>query len=211
MRGRWGHTGFTSADRASDTLTRRLRPFFQTPGILVSFLDTREVAANLLPRSVRLLTLLTPGAYIDCAQLTKDAFALHTCLSSGYDKVLQPRVPARLAEARFPIVEILSKHLVDRRSAARDDDYGSDSAQLPDGHHTVYTTIMLFLSRAALHRDTCIMLAECAPLLAALIQCLSWDTSAVYHNNGPGADSYVRWRRASLTTARWSVCACACG
>lgn len=135
-----------------------LQPFFQQPGVLLTLLDVQTSSHDVLLQSVDLLSLLIP-----------DALTLHMALASPYDHALQPRVPARLLQVRFPVVDILAKHLVDRR--------GDTSAAYVQKLHTA---TLLFMSSAARHGDTAVILSESVPLLPALIQCLSWDTEEVW-------------------------------
>ena len=140
-----------------------LRPFFQTPGILLALIEARWRAPHILGHAVRLLTLLAA-----------DPLLLHVCLSSSYDTRLQSPVP-QLLHSRFPVVDTLAKHLVDRRGDTQDESL-----------HCLHVDIVLFLGRAARHRDASIVLSESAPLLAALVQCLAWDTDAVWNTHAAG-------------------------
>lgn len=138
-----------------------LQPFFQQPGILLTLLDAQTCAEEILLNTVELLALLIP-----------DPLTLHIALASPYDHALQPRVPARLLQVRFPVVDILAKHLVDRRG---------DTSALH--MHRFHCAVLLFMPCAARHGDTAVILSESVPLLPALIQCLSWDTEEVW--SGP--------------------------
>lgn len=135
-----------------------LQPFLQEPGVLLSLLDAHACAPEILLLTVEFLTLLIP-----------DPLTLHMALASPYDSALQLRVPARLLQVRFPVVDILAKHLVDRRG-----DTPGDFA------HRLHCAILLFMSCAGRHADTAVILSESVPLLPALIQCLSWDTEEVW-------------------------------
>ena len=135
-----------------------LQPFFQQPGVLLTLLDVQTSSHDVLYQSVDLLSSLIP-----------DVMTLHMALASPYDHALQPRVPARLLQVRFSVVDILAKHLVDRR--------GDTSAAYVQKLHTA---TLLFMSSAARYGDTAVILSESVPLLPALIQCLSWDTEEVW-------------------------------
>lgn len=141
-----------------------VHPFFHANGVLLALLDTHE------PR------VLIPTLQL-CAMVAPDAPTLHMCLSAQFDPTWQPRVPPRLGQVRFPVVDVLSKHLVDRRG-----DMPSDAC------HRIHMSILLFLTQAARWPDASIMLAESAPLLPALIQCLNWDVSTLW-NTEPVLDS----------------------
>ncbi|WFD34005.1 hypothetical protein MCUN1_000833 [Malassezia cuniculi] len=143
-----------------------LRSFFQTPGVLLALLEARWKAPHILAHTMRLLTLIA-----------RDPLLLHVCLSSTYDTALQSPVP-QLLQSQFPVVDTMAKHLVDRRGDTQD-------GSLDELH----VLIILFLGRAARHRDTCILLAESVPLLAALVQCLAWDTDAVWNTSSSSAMS----------------------
>ncbi|SPO32144.1 uncharacterized protein UTRI_02701 [Ustilago trichophora] len=79
------------------------------------------------------------------------------------------------ANARFPVLELLVKHLVDRRF------------DLPESEwHPLHCGILTFLTQAALRSaDTLIVLADSAALLAALIRCLSLDSDFVWLQSRP--------------------------
>ena len=79
------------------------------------------------------------------------------------------------AGARFPVLELLVKHLVDRRF------------DLPESEwHSLHCMILTFLTQAALRSaDTLIVLADSAALLAALIRCLSLDSDFVWLQSRP--------------------------
>lgn len=137
-----------------------LQPWLQEKGVLLTLLDNHAAPDTLLS-TVELLR-----------GLAADPLTLHMALASPFDPALQPRIPARLAQARFAVVDILAKHLVDRRGDATADDV-----------HRLHRAIVMFMSSAARHRDTAVVFAESVPLLPALIQCLWWDTEDVW--SGP--------------------------
>lgn len=143
------------------TGVHELQPLFQEPGVLLTLLDGPACVPQILLHAVELLTLLVP-----------DPLTLHIALASPYDKALQPRAPARLLQVRFPVVDILAKHLVDRRG---------DTSVVH--MHRFHRAVLLFMSAAARHGDTAVIFSESVPLLPALIQCLSWDTEEVW--SGP--------------------------
>ena len=138
-----------------------LRAFFQAPGVLLALFDAGLRAPALAAHAAQLLALVA-----------RDPLVLHVCLAAGFDAARQAPV-LQLQHSRFPLVDMLAKLLVDPRGDA------------PDACvHDVYERVVQFLARAARHRDTCIVLAESAPLLAALVQCLAWDTDAVWNACG---------------------------
>ncbi len=116
---------------------------------------------------------------------------VHECLASKADPLSTGRVGSHSsgprANARFPVLELLVKHLVDRRF------------DLPEREwHPFHCGILTFLTQAALRSaDTLIVLADSAALLAALIRCLSWtqissgykaDRPSCYHHAIPASD-----------------------
>uniref|UniRef100_V5EUG7 Uncharacterized protein n=1 Tax=Kalmanozyma brasiliensis (strain GHG001) TaxID=1365824 RepID=V5EUG7_KALBG len=79
------------------------------------------------------------------------------------------------ANARFPVLELLVKHLVDRRFDMAESEW-----------HHLHRAILTFLTQAALRSaDTLIVLADSAALLAALIRCLSLDSDFVWLQSRP--------------------------
>ena len=141
-----------------------VHPVFHAKGMLLALLDTHEPS------------VLIPTLQL-CTLVVSDATTLHMCLSAQFDPAWQPRVSPRLGQVRFPVVDVLSKHLVDRRG------------DMPaEASHRIHMSILLFLTRAARWPDTSIMLAESTPLLPALIQCLSWDVSTLW-NTEPVPDA----------------------
>lgn len=146
-----------------------LRAFFQTPGVVLALFDAGLRAPALAAQAARLLALVA-----------RDPLVLHVCLAAGFDAARQAPAP-QLAHSRFPLVDTLAKLLVDPRGDA------------PDARvHDVYEHVVQFLARAARHRDTSIVLAESAPLLAALVQCLAWDTDAVWNARDAPAAAAAR-------------------
>ncbi|PKI84844.1 hypothetical protein MVES1_001122 [Malassezia vespertilionis] len=154
-----------------------MQTFFQKPGVLLTLLDAQ--APCVLFHAVQLFSLLVP-----------DPLVLHTALSSQFDTVLQPRVTARLLQVRFPVVDILAKHLVDRRGNAS-----------PCSIHRLHSSVLIFLAYAARYHDTSLILTESVPLLPALIQCLSWDTEDVWSGQPSNTANVERaLERVCLTT-----------
>ena len=184
VRGRIEESGLTSCS---------LRALFQAPGILVAFLGA-DAPLPWLRAGVRLLTLVSA-----------DPYTLHTCLVSGFDRALQPDVSARQHEAPFPILDLLAHHL--RRCAeAASAPASSDHNEVATQSHPLYRHVVLLLSRAALHHDTAILLAESVPLLASLVHSLALDTDQVWNRvqlDAPStihAERYVCTQRDSLLT-----------
>lgn len=136
-----------------------LHPFLQSPGVVLALLDTPASESSVLIHTLQL-----------CVMTVSDPLTLHICLSAQFDTTWQAGIPPRLSQARFPVLDVLAKHLVDRRG---------DCA--PQTAHEIHMSILYFLTQAARWPDTSIMLAECVPLLPALIQCLSWDVALVWN------------------------------
>ena len=102
-----------------------VHPLFHAKGVLLALLDTHEPS------------VLIPTLQL-CTLVVSDATTLHMCLSAQFDPAWQPRVPPRLGQVRFPVVDVLSKHLVDRRG------------DMPaDASHRIHMSILLFLTQAA--------------------------------------------------------------
>lgn len=126
-----------------------------------------------------------------------DPLALHLCLSSQWEPAWQPAMNLRLSQARFPMVDVLAKHLIDRRN---------DTPPLES--HQVHSSILAFLAHAMRWADTSVVLADSTTLLPALIQVLSWDVQILWNSEpavpSPGllaAERYVY----STHAVRWSV------
>ncbi|GAK64159.1 uncharacterized protein PAN0_004c2368 [Moesziomyces antarcticus] len=105
-----------------------------------------------------------------------DAPLIHECLASKAESDSSGRGGSvSMRSARFPVLEVLVKHLVDRRF------------DLPESEwHRLHTGILTLLTQAALHSaDTAVVLADSAPLLAALIRCLSLDADLVWLHSRP--------------------------
>ncbi|SPO25190.1 uncharacterized protein UTRI_02701_B [Ustilago trichophora] len=104
---------------------------------------------------------------------------IHECLASKADSQGTGRGASHSmgprANARFPVLELLVKHLVDRR------------LDLPESEwHPLHCGILTFLTQAALRSaDTLIVLADSAALLAALIRCLSLDSDFIWLQSRP--------------------------
>lgn len=104
---------------------------------------------------------------------------IHECLASKADGQPSGRgtshSAAPRANARFPVLELLVKHLVDRRFDMAESEW-----------HVLHRGILTFLTQAALRSaDTLIVLADSAALLAALIRCLSLDSDFVWLESRP--------------------------
>ncbi|WFD30276.1 hypothetical protein MSPP1_001293 [Malassezia sp. CBS 17886] len=154
-----------------------IQPFLQTPGMVLSLLDSNVCPPRMLLRTVHLLSTVVP-----------DPLTLHVALSSQYDHSLQTRVPMRLQQAQFPVIDVLAKHLVDRRGDAVPRHVGECGGTAYTQTHELHCAVLSFLSYAARHRDTCLVIIESLPLLAALVQCMAWDTHVVW-NGGEDAAS----------------------
>lgn len=145
--------------------------------MLLLLLSKPEIHADVLVDTVDLLTLITG-----------DPLALHLCLSSSWEPAWQPDVNPRLSQARFPMVDVLAKHLVDRRH---------DTPPLES--HQIHASIVAFLVHAMRWADTSMVLADSMTLLPALIQVLSWDVQILW-NSEPAVPS------PSLLSAERYVC-----
>ncbi|CBQ70952.1 conserved hypothetical protein [Sporisorium reilianum SRZ2] len=104
---------------------------------------------------------------------------IHECLASKADGQPSGRganhSTAPRASARFPVLELLVKHLVDRRFDMAESEW-----------HVLHRGILTFLTQAALRSaDTLLVLADSAALLAALIRCLSLDSDFVWLESRP--------------------------
>ncbi|EST05759.2 hypothetical protein PSEUBRA_004780 [Kalmanozyma brasiliensis GHG001] len=104
---------------------------------------------------------------------------IHECLATKSDFREASRSShhstAPRANARFPVLELLVKHLVDRRFDMAESEW-----------HHLHRAILTFLTQAALRSaDTLIVLADSAALLAALIRCLSLDSDFVWLQSRP--------------------------
>ena len=104
---------------------------------------------------------------------------IHECLASKADSQASGRghhhSTAPRANARFPVLELLVKHLVDRRFDMTEIEW-----------HVLHRGILTFLTQAALRSaDTLVVLADSAALLAALIRCLSLDSDFVWLESRP--------------------------
>lgn len=105
---------------------------------------------------------------------------VHECLAS---KAADTQVVGRgsghstalRVNARFPVLELLVKHLVDRRFDMAESEW-----------HVLHRVILTFLTQAALRSaDTLVVLADSAALLAALIRCISLDSDFVWLESRP--------------------------
>ncbi|WFD19462.1 hypothetical protein MCAP1_001692 [Malassezia caprae] len=143
-----------------------LQPFLKTPGVLLLLLSKPGPSAEVLVETVRLLTLIAG-----------DPLALHLCLSSQWEPAWQQNINPRLSQARFPLIDVLAKHLVDRRN---------DTPPLES--HQVHSTILTFLIYAMRWADASVVLADSPTLLPALIQVLSWDVQILW-NSEPAVPS----------------------
>lgn len=105
---------------------------------------------------------------------------IHKCLASksdsqGHGRASSRSTTAPRVNARFPVLELLVKHLVDRRFDMAESEW-----------HMLHCAILTFLTQAALRSaDTLIVLADSAALLAALIRCLSLDSDFVWLESRP--------------------------
>lgn len=134
--------------------------------MLLHLLSKPDESAAVLLDTLDLLTLITG-----------DPLALHMCISTQWEPAWQPEMNARLSQARFPVVDVLAKHLVDRRNDTP-----------PLWSHQIHTAILTFLVQAMRWPDTSVVLADSSTLLPALIQVLSWDVQILW-NSEPAVPS----------------------
>ncbi|PWN53427.1 hypothetical protein IE53DRAFT_171133 [Violaceomyces palustris] len=147
-----------------DGLQHYLKFAVDAPGFLQTFLDSKTRAAN-LTRTVRLLV-----------SLTHDRVLTNQILSARFDEGLQSNLSPRLRDSKFPLLEVLSRHLVDRRS---------DMAQ--SDSHELHRNVGILLTQIALKSpDSCKVLAESSALIAALVKCLSLDSDRIWVEDGLG-------------------------
>lgn len=134
----------------------------QRPGVLHKLLHP-DRSSYVIFNVVRMLSSAVSNAPL-----------IHECLASKADNH-GTHSNAPRASARFPVLELLVKHLVDRRF------------DLPESEwHPLHCGIITFLTQATLRSaDTLIVLADSAALLAALIRCLSLDSDFVWLNSRP--------------------------
>jgi len=165
-----------------------LQPFLKTPGVLLLLLSKPDPSAEVLVETIRLLVLIAG-----------DPLALHLCLSSQWEPAWRQEINPRLSQSRFPLVDVLAKHLVDRRN---------DTSSLVS--HQVHLSILTFFIHAMRWADASVVLADSTTLLPALIQVLSWDVQILWNNEPvvPSPDLLAAEQYVCVTDAvRWSVCA----
>lgn len=135
------------------------------PGVLHKLLHP-DRSSQIICSIVRMLTSAVSNAPL-----------VHECLTSKADPSSSTRSSnhGARANARFLVLELLVKHLVDRRF------------DLPEAEwHPLHCSILTFLTQAALKSpDTLVVLADSAALLAALIRCLSLDSDFVWLQSRP--------------------------
>ncbi|KAN0060105.1 hypothetical protein ACQY0O_008078 [Thecaphora frezii] len=162
-----------------------LRFIGETDGFLYTLLD-RQRRSWSIERTVRLM-----AAMVDHSSL------IHACLAAKPDPQLRQmgHVAAsssssttaattavttttsggrpNVRSAKLGVLNLLAKHLVDRRFDQSEPEW-----------HSLHRSILILLTQAALKgRDTHIILADSAALLAALVKCLSLDAD-VFWNEG---------------------------
>ncbi|CCF51676.1 hypothetical protein NDA10_001491 [Ustilago hordei] len=111
------------------------------------------------------------------SSMVSNAPLVHECLASKADTTATSRSASHglRAKTRFPVLELLVKHLVDRRFDRPQTEW-----------HPLHCAILTFLSQAALKcADTLVVLADSAALLAALIRCLSLDSDFLWLKSRP--------------------------
>ncbi|SOV09101.1 uncharacterized protein UDID_08421 [Ustilago sp. UG-2017a] len=111
------------------------------------------------------------------SSVVSNAPLVHECLASKADTPATSRSASHglRAKVRFPVLELLVKHLVDRRFDRPETEW-----------HPLHCVILTFLTQAALKcADTLVVLADSAALLAALIRCLSLDSDFLWLKSRP--------------------------
>lgn len=147
-----------------DQVADHIKGVFEAPGFIATFLDARRPAPT-MRRFLRLLTSL--------AQLSNFWKTLVAC---RLDKALQPTLPTLITTSRTPLLEILSKHLVDLRSK-----------QKPSDAHDLHCGVIFLLSQLTIrHDDALLMARQSKSILAALVQSIHMDTSYVWNDDGCG-------------------------
>ncbi|CAO1619573.1 unnamed protein product [Parajaminaea phylloscopi] len=144
--------------------SRHLKDLLEEPGFIATFLDSGRTAST-MARFLRLLTRLVQQS--DCWK---------TVLACRFDPNLQPKLPSLVTSSRTPLLELLSKHLVDSRSKQR-----------PSDAHSLHCAIIMLLSQLTIsHKDALLMARSSKSILAALVQSIHLDTSYIWNDDGCG-------------------------
>lgn len=144
---------------------RYLKPVFEAPGFIMTFLDTRRDPST-MQRFVGLLTQL-----VQYKDMWKCLVACH------FDADLHRDLPQLITRSRTPLLEVLAKHLVDLRHR-----------QTTASAHSVHCSIVTLLAQLVIkHADALVVARESRSLFAALIQSIHTDTSTIWNDDGWGS------------------------
>ena len=128
------------------------------PGLMSCLLDPERAPSNLI------------GALELLAELSHTDILWQQLIACPLDLNFQHKVPAQLRQSKTPLFEIIAKHLVDRRSDLEEKDA-----------HKVHVAAIRFLSSLADgFNDARLIIADSKHLLAALVSCLSADTTQLW-------------------------------
>lgn len=143
---------------------QHLREALDAPGFIAAFLDAHR-PASIMYRFLQLLTQLVQ--YPDCWK---------TVVACRFDSALQVNLPVLITSSRTPLLELLSKHLVDLRSK-----------QKPSDAHRLHCGLIMLLSQLTIKYDDALLMARSSKsILAALVQSIHMDTSYIWNDDGCG-------------------------
>ncbi len=148
---------FASTQLTIGNPAHRLESLISQPGLVTAFLHADRAPANLVS-SLQLLCDLSP---IDHVWEKMVACKAHPA---------QKGVPLSLQKSQTPLLEILAKHLVDRRV----------DFQEQDAHDVHIEIIKLWTLLATKHREAKIVIGCSKHVLAALISCIHADTTVLW-------------------------------
>ncbi|KDN41685.1 hypothetical protein K437DRAFT_295546 [Tilletiaria anomala UBC 951] len=132
------------------------------PGLTTSFLRPERAAPNLIAA----LDLLF--------ELSNVEHVWERVMGCQFDTQWQSGIRPALLNSQRPLLDILAKHLVDRRVDLETEDA-----------HAVHVRVIKLLTLLALkHKDARIVIAKSKYLLAALVSCLSVDTTLLWNTRG---------------------------
>ena len=162
------------AFKGPHALESSLRFIGETDGLLHTLLDHKLLgdepdalhkSADMIARTVRVMAFMTWNPAMT-----------HVCLAARPSEPLgQAALSLSRHTVKLPVLDVLSKHLVDRRQDLPEEQW-----------HQLHRRILILLTQAAIQsRDTRAILADCTPLLAALIRCLYLDTDSFWNEGQP--------------------------
>lgn len=141
-----------------------LRDLLEQPAFISIFLDGSRQADTML----RFLHVLT--------RLCQQGDLWKTIVACRFNTDVQPNLPALITKSRTPLLELLSKHLVDLRSK-----------QEPRDAHQLHCAMITLLTQLVVRYDDALRMArESRSLMAALVQSIHTDTSYVWNDDGRG-------------------------